>query len=89
MKETKIKISSKLIEEEYTEHLETDDDEMYLIKEAIKSLTPLQRKIYITYLECGTYTATAKAFKVSTPTVQKYIRKLTRIITEYVFNHIK
>lgn len=87
--EKKAKISTRELEAEYMEHLDTDNDEMYHIKEAIRKLTPLQRKIYVTYLECGTYTDTAKAFKVAVPTVKKYLTRLTERITEYVCNHIK
>lgn len=86
----KIEISSKLIEDEYMEHSPEEDDELYWCKESLKKiLTPLERKIYVTYLENGTYTSTAKAFKVSTPTLQKYVKGLTARIAEYVCKHIK
>ena len=64
-----------------------DDDEMFLIKQALSSLTSVQRKIYLTYLESGTYTATAKEFGVSVPTIRTYINNINDIIKEYVFNH--
>lgn len=89
-KKKKVEISTKLIEDEYMMHTDWENDEMYWMKEALKeALTPYQRKIYITYLENGTYAATAKAFGVSTPTAKKYIDKLTNKITEYVFEHLK
>lgn len=89
-KKKKVEISTNLIEEEYLTHNEFEDDEMYWTKEALKeALTPYQRKIYITYLENGTYAATAKAFKVSIPTAKKYVDKLTGQIMDYVFNKIK
>lgn len=79
----------KLIEEEYTLHkLEEDDDEMFLLKEAVMHLTPVQRKIFLTYVETGTYTATAREFKVSTPTVKNYLKDIKNKITEYIFNEI-
>lgn len=79
----------KPLEQEYMEHLETDTDELYWTKECLKNeFTPVQRKIFITYLELGTYKATAELFKVSQPTVQKYIKHLVGIIHEYVCNHI-
>lgn len=88
METTKIKLSPELIEEEYMEHLDEDDDELYWAKEAIRKMAKLQRKIYVTYLECGTYTGTAKVFKVSVPTVKKYINNLTTEIRETICKHI-
>lgn len=79
----------KPLEAEYMEHLETDTDELYWTKECLKNeFTPVQRKIFITYLELGTYKATAELFNVSQPTVQKYIKNLIGIIHEYICNHI-
>lgn len=78
-----------LLEEEYTTHNEQEDDELYWLKEAlINALNPLERKIYITYLELETYTETAKAFKVSTPTLVKYVNGLKAKIIDYVDEHI-
>lgn len=80
---------SQLIEEEYMIHNPEDDDEMYQLKEALKNaLNPLERKIFISYLECGTYAATAKLFKVSKPTVSKYVNNLKNKIIEYVDNYM-
>lgn len=79
----------KIFEEEYTNITIEDDDEMALIKEAIKSLTTVQRKIYLTYCENMTYTATAKIFGVSIPTVKTYLDRITKIIIKYVFDNIK
>ena len=80
---------NQLIEEEYMMHGPDDDDEMYQLKEALKNaLNPLERKIFITYLECGTYSATAKLFKVSKPTVSKYVNNLKNKIIEYVDNYM-
>lgn len=89
-KKKKVEITSRLIEEEYLTHNELEDDEIYWTKEALaNALTPYQRKIYITYLENETYAATAKAFKVSTPTAKKYIDKLTDTIINYVNEKMK
>lgn len=77
------------LEEEYMIHQEEDNDELYWAKECIKNeFTPVQRKIFITYMELGNYRLTAEEFKVSQPTVQKYIRNLVSIIHEYICNHI-
>lgn len=75
---------------EYTQKNIEDDDEMYLIKEAVeKALNPVQRKIFLTYTELGTYTATAKEFKVSVPTIKAYIQGLRGKIYEYVDDNIE
>lgn len=80
---------TKLIEEEYMIHLEEDTDELYWTKEAIKKvLTPLERKIYITYLEEGSYAGGARTFSVCTQTFKTYINKLTARIREYVCEHL-
>ena len=77
------------IEEEYTEHNDLEDDEMYWTKEALKNcLNTVERKIFITYLEEGTYKATAKKFKVSYPTVKTYVNNLKAKIAEYVDTNI-
>lgn len=88
MKKKKTDISER-IEEEYLIHSPDEDDEMYQLKEALKNaLNPLERKIFITYLEQGTYVQTAKTFKVCVPTVSKYINNLKTKIIDYVDNNI-
>lgn len=80
---------SQLIEEEYLLHNDQEDDEMYWLKEGLKNaLNPLERKIYITWLENETYAATAKLFKVTTPTLSAYINNLKKKIIDYVDEHI-
>lgn len=76
------------IENEYLEEKLEDDDEMMLIKKAIESLTPVQRKIWLAYVDNGTYSSTAKQFKVSTPTVRNYIQDIRKKITDYVNTNI-
>lgn len=86
----KKKTLNELIEEEYLIHNDQEDDEMYWTREALKNeLNDVERKIYITYLENETYAATAKLFKVSTPTVCKYIKGLQNRIIDYVCNHLQ
>lgn len=88
MKKKKPNINQ-LLEEEYLIHNEDEDDELYYYKEAlVKALNPLERKIYITYLEMETYAATAKAFNVSIPTLSKYINNLKTKIIDYIDEHI-
>lgn len=80
---------SQLIEEEYLLHNDQEDDEMYWLKEGLKNaLNPLERKIYITWLENETYAATAKLYKVTTPTLSAYINNLKKKIIDYVDEHI-
>jgi DNA-directed RNA polymerase specialized sigma24 family protein len=50
-----------------------DDDRMKTIKDALQSLRPVERKIFLTYVESGTYSETARTFKVSVPTAKKYL----------------
>lgn len=58
----------------------TDDDHKVLI-DAIRGLTIPERKILLTYAECGSYAETARIFKVNAKTVKNYISKLrTKII---------
>lgn len=79
-----------LIEEEYLMHDINEDEELYWWKEGLKNaLNQIERKIFITYLEQGTYAATAKLFKVSTPTVIRYIQNLKGKLIQYVDDNIK
>ena len=80
-------MKEKIFEDEFINITIEDDDEMMLIKNGIKSLNPVQRKIFLTYVETGTYTATAKEFGVSIPTVCSYIKKIRNKLIEYVFNN--
>lgn len=89
MKKKKKPNINQLLEEEYLIHTDEEDDELFLYKEALKeALNPLERKIFITYLEMETYAATAKAFNVSIPTVSKYIGNLKSKIIDYIDEHI-
>lgn len=89
MKKKKKPNINQLLEEEYLIHNDEEDDELFLYKEALKeALNPLERKIFITYLEMETYAATAKAFNVSIPTVSKYIGNLKSKIIDYIDEHI-
>lgn len=74
--------------DEYITPMDEDDDEMLLIKEAISKLNGVQRKIYLSYVENGTYTATAEEFGVSIPTIKTYINNINGKIREYIFDNI-
>lgn len=54
----------------------TDTDEIYQLKTAVQKLNTVQKKIFLTYSELGTYTETAKKYGVSTPTIKKYINEI-------------
>lgn len=60
-----------------------DDDRMYRLKASLNTLRPVEKKIFLTYTELGTYTETAKYFKVSVPTIRKYITQIRAKILEY------
>lgn len=78
----------KIFEEDYITPSVEDDDEMLLVKEAISKLNGVQKKIYLSYVENGTYTATAQEFGVSIPTIKAYINDINGIIRNYIFDNI-
>jgi len=61
-----------------------DTDLTWKIKEAIARLRPVERTIFLQYVELGTYTALAKKYKVTAPTVRTYIKMIRAKILEYV-----
>lgn len=69
--------------DEYKPDTLEDDDLLYTLKEAIQSLRPVERKIFLTYTELGTYTQAAKTFHVSVPTIRKYINEIRQKINDY------
>lgn len=81
-------MKKKIFEEDYITPSVEDDDEMLLIKEAITKLNGVQRKIYLSYVVNGTYTATAQEFGVSIPTIKTYINNINGIIRDYIFDNI-
>lgn len=63
------------IEQEYFPTIE-DDDRMADIKERLFNLTEAERRIFLIYLDEGTYAGVAKFFGVSRPTARKYVKKI-------------
>ncbi len=61
---------------DYEPNTDKDDDKMLHIKEAVDSLNSLQKKIFLTYCELGSYAALARYYKVSKPTAKKYIQQI-------------
>lgn len=72
--------------DEYKPDTLEDDDLLYTLKEAIQSLRPVERKIFLTYTELGTYTQAAKTFHVSVPTIRKYLAEIREKIKNYINN---
>lgn len=64
-----------LIKDDYQIN-ENDDDTLYAIKEALTRLTTVEKKIFLTYCELGTYSATARQFNVTSPTIKSYINQI-------------
>lgn len=63
------------IEDEYRPNMD-DDDRMLAIKEKFFLLTEPERRIFMVFLDEGTYSGVAKFFGVSNPTAKKYIRRI-------------
>jgi len=59
-----------------------DDDLMFSIKDAINSLNTIQRKIWLTYVELGSYAAVGRAYGVSRPTARKYLLEIKQKIID-------
>lgn len=68
--------------EEYQPKIMDDDEEIYALKEAISRLNTIQRQIFLTYTELGTYAATAREYGVSVPTMKKYLVEIRKKIFE-------
>lgn len=61
---------------EYTEIQITDDDTLIVIKEAIEKMRPMEQRLWIDFVECGTFAALARKYNVSAPTAKTYIIRL-------------
>lgn len=64
---------------------ETDDctdDDRYRLLSVLNALTLPERRILLTYAECGTYAETARIFNVNPKTVKNYIANLRNKIKE-------
>lgn len=68
--------------DEYLPNDMEDDDKMSHIKEVVDSLNSIQKKIFLTYVELGSYAATAREFGVCTQTAKRYIKRIKEIIYE-------
>lgn len=70
-----MEVSFSRIEQEYFPTLE-DDDRMLEIKNKLFKLTEAERRIFLIYLDEGTYTGVAKFFGCSAPTAKKKIKNI-------------
>ena len=61
---------------EYTEIQITDDDTLIVIKEAIEKMRPMEQRLWIDKIECGTFAALARKYYVSAPTAKTFIMRL-------------
>lgn len=61
---------------EYTEIQISDDDTLIVIKEAIEKMRPMEQRLWIDFVECGTFAALARKYNVSAPTAKTYIIRL-------------
>lgn len=61
---------------DYEPNRDIDDDEMLHIKEAVDKLPYLDKKIFLQYTELGTYTAMAKMYGVTPPTMKDVINRI-------------
>lgn len=64
------------------ENNDNDDDTIRIIKEAIDKLSPAEKRIWLTYVEYGTFADSAKEFNVSPPTAKSKILKIKNKILE-------
>ena len=67
---------------EFTEIQITDDDTLIVIKEAINKMRPMEQRLWIDYVECGTFAALARKYNVSAPTAKTYIMRLKEKILD-------
>lgn len=75
-------MEKKVMMEEYQPKIMDDDEEIYALKEAISRLNTIQRQIFLTYTELGTYAATAREYGVSVPTIKRYLNEIRKKIFE-------
>lgn len=65
---------------EYEPNEMEDEEPIFGLKKAISALNSVQRKIFLTYVDLGSFAATAREFGVCTATAKKYIKEIKRIL---------
>ena len=68
------------VKDEYKADDFKDDERVYRIKTALERLTPVERKIFIAYIELGTFAGVAKLYNVTPPTAKTYIISIIKKI---------
>ena len=81
---TKSPTPIKIFPDDFIPNDMTDDERIYAIKEAIQELRPVERKIFLTYVEGGTYTSVAQTYGVSVPTAKKYILQVINKVLDMI-----
>ncbi len=77
-------IDIKKIEDEYRP-TSGDDDYFLTLKTAIfEELTEVERRLFITYCEIGSYAGLARFYHNSTPTARKRIKEIKAKLKAYV-----
>lgn len=71
-----MRVKYEVYEREYLDYGKEDDDCLRAIREELRSLPLAERRIYIMYVEAGTYSEVAKQLHCSVPTVSKKIRAI-------------
>lgn len=61
-----------------------DDEQMVMIKQAVASLSPADRIIFILYAETGSLREVGKMLGVSHTTVYKCVKEIKKRILEYL-----
>ena len=69
---------------EYIDVQISDDDTLMVIKEAINKMRPMEQRLWIDYVECGTFAALARKYNVSAPTAKTYIMRLKEKILDAI-----
>ena len=77
-----------IYEEEFNPDPILDDDRLYTLKKALMSLRPVERKIFLTYVESGTYSETARQYHVSVPTAKRYLIDIKNKLIEMMEDDI-
>ena len=67
-------------EVDYLTVTDEDDDRIVRIKEMLKGLRKVERDIFLTYVEEGTYAAVARRYNVSAPTAKTYINAIKKTL---------
>lgn len=65
------------------------DELVYRLKEAVAHLNEIEKRILITYVELGSYSATARVYNVSSPTVKAYVSPIIEKIKKEIEKEIE